>query len=180
MLIKQAIPCIMHLENRVGEKILTMLLFIAEELYQRRRIASSIEDYIKEVERIASRVILGTEWRPKQWRMTLKENDQEVASVSLSNTKMRAFMTLLQPLIEFIFQHPEDAILREDWLQLLEYYNPAMELLQKPTEFTDDEIGEFLSLIDSFYGKWIALVGIEGITNYVHMLGSGHILYYLQ
>jgi hypothetical protein len=65
MLIKQAIPCIMHLENRVGEKILTVLLSIGLDLYQRRRVASSIQNYIKEVERIASRVILGTEWRPK-------------------------------------------------------------------------------------------------------------------
>ena len=89
-------------------------------------------------------------------------------------------MTLLQPLIEFIFQHPEDANSREDWLELMEYYNPAIELLQKPTDFTDDEIEEFQTLIDSFYEKWIKMVGTEGITNYVHMLGSGHICYYLQ
>ena len=89
-------------------------------------------------------------------------------------------MTLLQPLIEFIFQHPEDANSREDWLELMEYYNPAIELLQKPTDFTDDEIEEFQTLIDSLNEKWIKMVGTEGITNYVHMLGSGHICYYLQ
>jgi len=69
--------------------------------------------------------------------------------------------------------------LREDWLEMLEHYNPAIKLLRKPTDFSDEEIEEFQSLIDSFYEKWIALVGTEGITNYVHMLGSGRIQYCL-
>jgi len=58
-------------------------------------------------------------------------------------------MTLLQPSIEFIFQHPDDLRSRDDWFELLEYYNSAMELLRKPTEFMDNEIEEFQSLIDS-------------------------------
>jgi hypothetical protein len=66
LLIKQAIPCIMHLENRVGGKILTTLLSIGANLYQQRRAASNINDFIAQVESIASTVILCTEWRPKQ------------------------------------------------------------------------------------------------------------------
>jgi len=86
LLIKQAIPCIMHSENRVGEKILAMLLSIGANLYQQRRAASNINDFIAQVESIASTVILGTEWRPKQWRVPTKENSQEIASVSLTNS----------------------------------------------------------------------------------------------
>jgi len=179
MLIEQAIPCIMHLENRVGEKILTMLLSTGAKLYQERRSAGNIAEYIAQVERIVSTRILGTQWRPKQWRVPIKENCQEIASVSLSNTKTRQLMTCLEPLIDYIFQHPDDATARQDWLELLDYYNPAIELLRKPTEFSDEEIEEFQTLVDSFYEKWIKLVGSEGITNYVHMLGSGHIRYYL-
>ncbi len=86
LLIKQAIPCIMHLENRVGGKILTTLLSIGANLYQQRRAASNIDDFIAQVESIASTVILGMEWRPKQWRVPTKENSQEIASVSLTNS----------------------------------------------------------------------------------------------
>jgi len=93
MLIEQAIPCIMHLESRVGEKILTMLLSIGAKLYQERRSAGNIAEYIAQVERIVSTRILGTQWRPKQWRVPIKENCQEIASVSLSNT------TLSPPLV---------------------------------------------------------------------------------
>jgi len=28
--------------------------------------------------------------------------------------------------------------------------------------------------------KWIEVFGNEGITNYIHMLGSGHILYFIK
>lgn len=179
MLIKQAIICIMHLENRTGEKILTMLLSIGVELYLKRRVGANLNSYIAEIERIASRVILGTQWRPKQWKVPMKENGEELASISLSNTKTRSFMTEIQPLLDFIFQHPDDIHLRDEWHQLMLCYNEAMELLRKPTDFTDEEIEEFQSLIDSFYEKWIALVGVKGITNYIHMLGSGHVHYYL-
>jgi hypothetical protein len=36
LLIMQAIPCIMHLKNRVGETIITVLLSLGAELFQRR------------------------------------------------------------------------------------------------------------------------------------------------
>jgi hypothetical protein len=36
ILILQAIPCIMHLENRVGEKLITVLLSLGAEMVQKR------------------------------------------------------------------------------------------------------------------------------------------------
>jgi hypothetical protein len=36
ILIEQAIPCILHLENRVAEKIIMMLLSLEVELYQQK------------------------------------------------------------------------------------------------------------------------------------------------
>ncbi len=27
---------------------------------------------------------------------------------------------------------------------------------------------------------WVALFGVEGITNYIHMLGTGHLLYFIK
>lgn len=179
MLIKQAIPCIMHLENRTGEKIITMLLAIGAELFQKHRSGSSLRLYIERVESIVCKIILGTQWRPKQWRVPMKEGVEEIGKVSLSNSTTREFMTGLAPLIDFIFEHPDDTELRNAWHELINVYNDAIELLRKPTDFSDDEIDKFQELVDDFYKKWIALVGREGITNYIHLLGSGHIAYYL-
>jgi hypothetical protein len=40
ILISQAIPCVTHLENRVGEKLITVLLALAAEAYQKHHIRS--------------------------------------------------------------------------------------------------------------------------------------------
>jgi hypothetical protein len=180
MLIHQAIPCIMHLENRSGEKILTMLLSVGADHYQRHRGGASLDGYVKEVQRIVQTIILGTEWRPKQWRVPMKEKGDEIGKVSLSNSTTRQFMSNCYPLIDYIFSRPEDAELRTKWRDTITLYNSAIDLLRKPTIFSDDEIEEFQTLVDDFYKHWIELVGREGITNYIHMLGSGHIAYYLQ
>jgi len=43
ILIKQVIPCIMHMENQVGEKLITVLIGIRAPQYQNERIISSLE-----------------------------------------------------------------------------------------------------------------------------------------
>jgi hypothetical protein len=55
-----------------------------------------------------------------------------------------------------------------------------MQILRKRSEYTDDEINLFQDLIDDFFLKYIKETGVEGITNYIHMLGSGHIKYYME
>jgi hypothetical protein len=46
-------------------------------------------------------------------------------------------------------------------------------------EFTDADIDNFQGIADRFFGSWLDLVGYEGISNYIHMVGAGHIRYYL-
>jgi hypothetical protein len=38
----------------------------------------------------------------------------------------------------------------------------------------------FQDKIDFFYELWIKLFGEEGITNYIHILGSEHMSYFLE
>lgn len=42
------------------------------------------------------------------------------------------------------------------------------------------QIDAFQCIADDFFSKWIDLIGYNGMTNYIHMLGAGHIRYYLQ
>lgn len=35
-------------------------------------------------------------------------------------------------------------------------------------------------MADDFFSKWVNLIGYDGITNYIHLLGAGHIRYYLN
>jgi hypothetical protein len=54
-----------------------------------------------------------------------------------------------------------------------------LQKLQQKEDFTPEQIDEFQSGADDFFSKWLDLVGYDGLTNYIHMLGAGHIRYYL-
>jgi hypothetical protein len=46
--------------------------------------------------------------------------------------------------------------------------------------FFDEEIDAFGTQCDDFFELWVDLTGLEGMTNYIHMIGSGHMTYYLR
>jgi len=46
-------------------------------------------------------------------------------------------------------------------------------------EFTDEKIVEFQNYVDLWFQDWIALWGVEGCTNYTHLLSSGHMAEYM-
>jgi hypothetical protein len=94
--------------------------------------------FLQVVENIVTKTILGTPWRPKQWRVSLKDGADEIGKISLSNSTTREFMTGVMPLVESIFQHMDDEATRTEWQQMITHYNIAIELLQSPTEFSDD------------------------------------------
>jgi hypothetical protein len=52
--------------------------------------------------------------------------------------------------------------------------------LQQKEDFTAEQIDQFQCTADDFFRRWLDLVGYDGITNYIHMLGAGHLRYYLH
>ena len=57
IIIEQAIPCILHMENRVGEKILKLLLI--EGMIKRDSDKKEQKNMIREVNKIINTKILG-------------------------------------------------------------------------------------------------------------------------
>jgi len=52
--------------------------------------------------------------------------------------------------------------------------------LQQKDELSDDHINTFQTHADIFFHQWLDLPGYDGIMNYVHMLGTGHVQYFLK
>ena len=52
---------------------------------------------------------------------------------------------------------------------------PALKLLRKKTDFTEDEIEEFQVNFDLFFQDWVQLWGEKSILKYVHIHQSGHL-----
>ena len=55
-----------------------------------------------------------------------------------------------------------------------------MEMAGQREDFSDEEIDAFGTHCDDCFELWVDLTGLEGMTNYIHMIGSGHMTYYLQ
>ncbi len=183
MLISQAIPCIMHLENRVGEKLITVLLAMAADRFQKRVKSRNLSTrFANNIQHIVNTRILGTVTRPKQWKLPLSLTNDGVGKVSLSNAKTRLFMDNISELVDYTFSSPEDAELKQIWDKMLQDYNEAMKILRKRSEYTDEDIKTFQLKIDSFFTNYVELSGAgkEGVTNYIHMLGSAHLMYYMK
>jgi hypothetical protein len=65
------------------------------------------------------------------------------------------------------------------WTIAVENYRSAMDLLRQKEDFTNDGIAMFQKHADLFFQNLVKLHGNAGVTNYIHMMGSGHVAEYL-
>ena len=183
LLLINTVPCILHLENRVGLKILTMLLMEGCANVKKQAIFTEFESidarmkaFLSAIETYSNTVVLGSEDNPSQWACPYDAKEQEIGTICLDNNRTRAIVQQLDPLIDICIDDPER---KEEWKQSVKFHCNALELLRKKDDLSDDEIAQFQGNVDDFFQIWIKLHGAEGITNYIHMLGSGHISDYL-
>jgi hypothetical protein len=54
-----------------------------------------------------------------------------------------------------------------------------MEMACQREDFAGEEIDAFGIQCDVSFELWVDLTGLEGMTNYIHMIGSGHMTFYL-
>jgi hypothetical protein len=188
--ILDAVPCVLHMENRVGLKMLTLLLSDglshakSGQLYGAEfpnngteRVAKFVED----IEVIINKYVLGEEENPAQWDCPLEgENlaDKRIGKICLDNNRTRKVVENLSELIDLCIIEPEKVQLWKE--SITNNYVPAMRMLRRKADFSDEDIMVFQKLIDEFFQPWVKLHRIKGVTNYIHLLASGHISEYLR
>jgi hypothetical protein len=189
-LLMQAIPCILHMENRVGIKVITMLLIrglsnVKEGILysQHKSMSKRIEMYIEDVTKIVSTKILGDEDGPAQWNFPYNPETKEIAALCIENGKMRTVLLKLELIVDVSFVGDIAEASQEDpirWKAALPLIRSAMQKVRSRKEFTNDMISSFQQDVDGFFQIWVDLHGLEGVSNYIHFLGSGHISVYLH
>jgi len=175
ILLEKAVPCLLHLENRVSECIIRMLLLRALEFVEDDTHATV--EYILEVERYINEKIFGEPDAPSGWKFPYEDN--KLGEVKFSNWRARRIIEEFDGLVECSFPGtmPE---LKTKWKNIAQQYSEVIRILRLKKKFTAAQIDDFQNKADIFFIDWLALVGYDGITNYVHMLGSGHIRFFLR
>lgn len=178
ILIDQAIPCILHCENRCGEKILKMLLL--EGWNYRDGDNQAREKLLRDVTSLVNTNILGTRNRPANWRIVTAETSdgkKTLGDQSMPNRHVRKFIDKIDLLADLIIVDEERLLL---WKDAVSDWSKVMVKARQREDFSDEDIDEFSDLCDRFFEKWIGLNKRDGLTNYFHMVGAGHLTYYLR
>jgi hypothetical protein len=55
-----------------------------------------------------------------------------------------------------------------------------MEVARKPSDFTEEEVVNIQDLADEFFELWIDLKQKDRLGNYFHLIGAGHLSFYLR
>jgi hypothetical protein len=86
----ECVPCVLHMENRCGLKVLSMVLIAGMNntsgglTYlnignQKKR----LEKFVAEAETMANKTVLGTDDYPACWRLPLDPKTKEISSITL-------------------------------------------------------------------------------------------------
>ena len=181
------VPCILHMENRMGIKILTMCLrhglasakvkefdWMPEE-YDNSEI-KRCNHFIKRVQKCMNQSILGTSDMPTQWKAPYEKKKRKLGTITMDNVRIRRMLPKFDELVDICIANPEKQV---KWKQCVADYVISMERLNKKTNMTDSEIFDYQRKADEFFATWVDLCGENGITNYAHLIGSGHVMEYL-
>ncbi len=149
-IIELLIPCILHLENRVGGKIITMILRKGMEQFKGQSI-----HYIKEMQGIIQCKVLGSELSPSHWKLNYSKSVDgalQIEPIKEHNSTVRHMMKSVDSIIEASF--PDDDNGRRNKLVLAcSKYSEAMDLLTLHRILTEEEQDAFQDLIDDFFFK---------------------------
>ena len=178
------IPYILHCENRVGLKILFMLLHegysnvLNGTLFAHIRGENNrIVAYAQEIERILNTYILGDEDGPAQWVLPMDKDKKTVGVICLDNNRIRKILNRFETLVAASITDESRVI---KYNTSISNYRKGMCILWQRNNYSNEDIKQFQRHIDTWFQIWNELHSMKGCTNYTHMLSSGHIAEYMM
>jgi hypothetical protein len=173
--VQDAIPCVMHGGNRINEKLFMMVMIEAWDSctsnHEQEILIATVENYI-------NTGVFGTEESRSQWKLPLTK-DSELETVSFTAWRGKKVLEKLADLAQRIFLNEDQDRLMQ-WQQMLSKYLEVMKVAFRHEDFLEEEVEEFQDLVDDWFYHYVKLVGLPGITNYMHLLGAGHLYFYLK
>ena len=165
------VMCLLHCENRMSEKIITMLLVEGMSGHGTENVSKS---YIEEVEKIVNDQdgVLGGMFYKTSWKVPVDGN--KIKPVSLKNRRARKFLANVEKLYPLCLKHCNEERAK-DWKDAIYFYREMIAALNERRNFDKEAAWKLQrEKIDPFCDVWDRLHGYEGKTNYFHFLVSGH------
>jgi hypothetical protein len=137
-------------------------------------------NFISSVQDIIQKQVLGTQESPSQWKLKWSKTADgiKIDNVQLRNQVARKMLQHSDAIVEVALL--EEHTVRPKLIVGLQHYINAMNLLLQHRALSKDEQQLFQDHIDDFFEIWLEIFGLDGMSNYIHLLSSGHILYFLE
>ena len=177
LMIEYTVPCLLHLENRTREALLTR---IVNNVFHRNFETGVIDTTLRAIEKIINTRGLGAvEGRIGQIKIRINAKGDGVETMSFNNYRIRMIMRLVATEIADVCYAAGDPK-KVTLLKTMHDYEALIDLLREKEDLTDAQIDKVSRLSSSAFGSYIKTFEYEGLTNYWHIIGACHIIYYLK
>jgi hypothetical protein len=134
------------------------------------------DEFSKQCEDYVNLNVLGKLWLNQNWHLSTTQNSNKekmIADQGMPNTCVRHFMDAFDQLADICLWYDEER--KEEWKK-------SMDTWQKLMDKKIFQIKKLMHLVFSvmLFKLWVDLAGLEGMTNYIHMIGSRYMAFYLQ
>ncbi len=123
--LEQALPCLLHLENRTSEAIIEHLL--RRGLTLREGDKGATDHFIREVEHFVNTEIFGSIGCSALWLIPLNENGT-VGKVKLANWRARGVLDSIEEIIAMCFPGEDQVVERNKWVNAIQLYRRTMKV----------------------------------------------------
>jgi hypothetical protein len=106
----------------------------------------------------------------------LLDDRNEISIICIDNTRMRKVVDKLEGIIKVSVVDPARL---NKWNISVEVYRKGIKELRRKEDFSPEEVPSVQKHLYIFFQNWINLWGRAVLTNYIHMLGCGHMADYL-
>ena len=173
-----SIPCLLHLENRMGIKFLGMCLKSGLTIAKSAENATdvTIQAFLDKVAGVMNTEVIGSTTQPTQWKVPFDKTDKKIGDITMDNVRIRKVLKNFDALVYCCLVDP---LKKKQFKKAVSSFRSGMKKVNVRHDLSDPEIISFQRDMDDFFAEWCTLYGEDGITNYAHMLGSGHIMEYL-
>ena len=172
--------CILHAKMRMAEKLVQQLILAG---LRKNPSGKEFEIFCKKVEITVNNDILGRaacNAEVGQWRVPLSKTDaKQLGDIKLSGASSVKFMAGLSRLVETCTADYSTEYTAK-WISACNLFQKVIEALESKQEFCQQTIDNFQLAADEFCDEYCALTGRDGMTNYFHILRSGHFSYFLK
>jgi predicted nucleic acid-binding Zn-ribbon protein len=176
MKIENAVPCILHLHKRLMEKILSLIML--KSLAEQEKHKSARLRHAEKMSKILNENAFGCANDPGTYSVPMDEKTGELGEVKFNDGYAKDVEKVLSSILPKLLTKPESNC--SQWKICFDGISEIMITLRQRQDFTHEEISDLDKKITLWSSAWISLTGREGMTNYIHMICSGHLVEYLK